>query len=281
MTENRNLKAGRDYPLWPYLKWGHALRHANALVHDYNMWRGSLGVETRPEFSDDRRVVTFHAALATSPPAHEWSLAFGDAIHNYRSALDALAWAMANLDGKHPDPQHEKHIYFPMKRTLEAFEKEASTRLSSVPGFILERMARVQPYHVKAGVEVEDGVALILHDLDIADKHKAAIEAQAVAVDKMSYGIIYRPVDWDGWVETEENTSPEWIAPEGPIRDGDPIVRWTFPAPVEEAEIEELPLQLTVHHRNKSYDMFELLQMFDQHVAQTFAVIETGRFRSD
>lgn len=244
------------------------------------MWRASLGAETRAEYSDDSRVVTFYAVLATSAPAHEWSLTFGDIIHNYRSALDALAWSMANLDGNGPDPQYEKQVYFPMKRTFEAFEKESRTKLSSVPDFILGRMERVQPYHVQPGQAVEDGIALILHDLDIADKHKAALETQAVVADKTTYGIAYRPLDRDGWVETAESTFPEWIAPDRAVRDGDPIVRWNFPAPVKEAEIQELPLRLTVHHGGKRHDAFELLGLIDQQVADTFAVIETGKLRS-
>lgn len=282
MTEDRDrqLRRGRDYPLWPSLKWGHALRHTNTLIHDYMLWRGSLGEETRAEYSDDRRVVTFYATLATSPPAHEWSLAFGDAIHNYRSALDALAWSMANLDDNHPEAQYEKYVYFPMKRTREAFDKEARTKLSSVPGFILERMARVQPYHAKPGEAVEDGIALVLHDLDIADKHKAAIEAQAVAADMTSYSLRIRAlnpgVDFD-----HQATSYEWIAPNRGLRDGDPVVRWTFSAPVEEAAIEELPLRLIVRHGGKDHDVFELLQMIDTQVGQTFRVIETGRFTSE
>lgn len=279
MTEDRELRAGRDYALWPVLKWGHAGRLGSALIQDYHLWRVSLGVETRAEFSDDRRVVTFYASLATSPPVHEWSLRFGDVLHNYRSALDALAWAMANLDNNAPEPQYRKQIYFPMKRTREAFDTEARTKLSSVPGFILDRMAMVQPYHVRPGQAVEDGIALILHDLDIADKHKAALAAEAFVADKTSYGIKYRPLDPEG-AFSPEASFPDWIAPDRPIQDGDPIVKWSFPAPVEIAEIEELPLRLTVRHGESRYDVFELLQLIDQQVAETFAVVETGRSRS-
>lgn len=244
------------------------------------LWRGSLGVETRAEYSEDRCVVTFYAVLTTAPPAYEWSLAFGDAIHNYRSALDALAWAMATLDGNAPSKQYEKQIYFPMKQTFEAFEKEARTKLSSVPRFILERMARVQPYHVKPGEAVEDGIALVLHDLDIADKHKAAIEAHAVALDKTSYSLMCRVMDPDGEFDLTAS-SAEWIAPTRALRDGDPVVRWTFPAPVEEVEIAELPLRLIVRHGGKDHDVFELLQMIDSQVGQTFRVIDTGKFTSE
>lgn len=282
MTEDRDrqLRRGRDYPLWPYLKWGHALRHANTLIHDYKLWRGSLGEETRAEYSDDRRVVTFYATLATSPPTHEWSLTFGDAIHNYRSALDALAWSMANLDDNRPDAQYEKYVYFPMKRTREAFEKEARTKLSSVPGFILERMARVQPYHVKPGEAVEDGIALVLHDLDIADKHKATIEAQAVAANLTSYSLSIR-TSQDGDPFDPSAMSATWLAPERAVRDGDPILRCTFSSPIEEAVMDELPLRLMLRHGAKEYEIFELLQMIDTQVGQTFRVIETGKFTSE
>lgn len=280
VTENRQLQAGRDYPLWPVLKWAHAGRLGTAFVQEYNLWRISLGSETRAEYSEDRTVVTFYASLATLPPVHDWSLKFGDILHNYRSALDALAWAMANLDGNSPDARYAKQVYFPMKTTLEAFEKEAQTKLSSVPGFILERMAMVQPYHVKPGESVEDGIALILHDLDIADKHKAALEAHAIAADMTSYAIAYRTMDMSAEFDHEAMTY-DWIAPDRALQDGDPIVRWTFPAPVESAEIEQLPILLTVRHGGRNLDVFELLRMIDLQVTQTFSAVETGRLRTD
>lgn len=244
------------------------------------MWRASLGAETTAHYSEDRRTVTFFASLSSSPPVHEWSLAFGDVIHNYRSALDALAWAMAHLDGNKPSSSVAHKIYFPMKKTPESFWATANSTLKSVPRDVIERMEMVQPYHVLPGQRVEDGIALVLNQLDIDDKHKAALTVRTIAADRTSYSIVWRPQDRNA-PETPGSSTPEWVADERPLRDGDPVVRWTFDNPVEYAEITELPLRLRTFSDSTGGDVFELLRLIDQQVAETFAVVETGKFRSE
>lgn len=276
----RELRVGREYSNWPYLKWGHAARMADRLTHDFRMWRATLGEETRSEYSEDRRVVTFYAALHSSPPVHEWSLSFGDIIHNYRSALDALTWAMAHLDGNKPSSNVAHKIYFPMKKTPESFWAAANSTLKSVPRDIIALMEMVQPYHVLPGQRIEDGIALVLNQLDINDKHKAALDVRTIAADRTHYAISYRFQDRDAHV-TPEKSYPEWLADGRPLSDGDPVVRWTFEHPVEHATISDLPLRLTTFKNSTGSDVFELIRLIDQQVAETFAVVETGKFRAE
>lgn len=280
MDSGRELRAGREYSNWPFLKWSHAARSANALRQNWKLWYASLGPQTRPEYSDDRRTVTFHASLASSPPVHEWSLAFGDIVHNYRSALDALVWAMAHLDGNTPSRSVADKIYFPMKKNAESFWATANSTLKSVPRDIIERLEKVQPYHLLPGQRVEDGIALVLNRLDIADKHKAALDIRTIAADRTFYAMTYGLLNKND-VESRGASNAEWLAEEIALRDGDPVVRWTFEHPVEFAEIPDLPLRLTTFSDSGGSDVFELLHLIDEQVAQTFAVVETGHFRSD
>lgn len=267
----RELRAGRDYPIWPYLKWGHALRLHEKLRHDYQMWRASLASETRAEFSDDRHTVTFYAAIANEPPLYEWSLAFGDIMHNYRSALDALAWAMANLDDKRPHPRDERNIYFPITKSRAEFDKLAKSRLASVPDVVLSRMQSVQPYH---GGAPELAIGVLLHNLDIQDKHHSAVEARVIAADKTSYSTLLKFED--DISPSAMDFEPEWVAPDRQIQDGDKIIVCRFGQPVHEAEITDLPLVLTVDQGGQRHDLFELLQMIEHQIGMTFRVIETG-----
>ncbi|MEV5068714.1 hypothetical protein MRBLMI12_000265 [Microbacterium sp. LMI12-1-1.1] len=272
----RELRAGRDYPVWPYLKWGHAVRMHQRLANDYNLWRGSLAAETRAEYSADRRTVTFFATIANQPPTYEWSLSFGDIVHNYRSALDSLAWSMAHLDGKRPHPRHEKRIYFPLTRSRTEFDKLASTSLSSVPEDVLDRMQSVQPYH---GARVNDAIGLTLHDLDIQDKHRSAIEMRAVAADKTSYALkVSYETKADG---VDDGCEPEWIAPDRTIQDGDPVAVMRFSRPVRLAEIEELPLVLMVEDKGQRRDVWNLLALIDRQVGATFRRVERGFLKDD
>lgn len=277
LPPQRELRGGRDYPIWPYLKWGHASRCAGKLHADFSMWRGSLGEETRAEFSPDRREVTFYASIRSEPPTFEWSLVFGDAIHNYRSALDSLAWSMAHMDGNRPDHQDEKRIYFPLTRSVSEFNKLAKTSLRSVPGFILERLQSVQPYH---GGHPNKAIGAILHDLDIADKHRSSIELVGVAADKTTYGVAYRYEDLSNKPDpgTEDY---EWLGDEGPVHDGQPIARMRFQAPVETAEVYNLPLVLAIDHGGERRDALALLGLIDRQLAVTFRRVERGFLPDD
>lgn len=273
----RELRAGRDYPVWPFLKWGHAVRIHQRFVADYNLWRGSLASETRTEYSPDRRTATFYATIAHEPPLYDWSLVFGDAIHNYRSALDALAWSMAHLDGNAPDPRHEKRIYFPLTRSEEEFADLANTSLSSVPAFALRRIRSVQPFH---GRSTEDAIGLLLHALDIQDKHRSAIEMRAVAADQTHYVL---KVSYEEPTDTDDATfvAPQWVAPKRTVRDGDVVAVAEFNRPVRFAEIEDLPLVLLVEHSGQRFDALSSLELIDQQVGATFRRVERGFLPDD
>ena len=277
MNPQRELRFGRDYPVWPYLKWGHALRLHQKLANDFSLWRGSLATETRTEYSEDRRVATFYAAIRNPPPTYEWSLALGDIVHNYRSALDALAWSMAHLDGSTPDPQDEKQIYFPLTRTRGEFDKLARGRLKSVPAFVLERLESVQPYH---GGQPENAIGVILHDLDIEDKHRASIELSTIAADRTTYQQMWRYED-PNVMPDPETVEYEWLAGDGPVTDGDPVAVLRFAKRVAEAEIIELPLVLRVEHAGRYHDLFAILQMIEHQVGATFRRIERGFLPDD
>jgi hypothetical protein len=273
----RELRAGRDFPLWPHLKFNHARRHANKLHDDFSLWRSSLGEETRTEYSADRRVATFYASIRNAPPTDEWSLTFGDAIHNFRSALDSLAWSLAHLDGNRPERRDEQRIYFPLCQTLSAFEKEATTTLRSMPDFALQRLESVQPYH---GGPPESAISRILHELDIRDKHRSSIELASVAADKTTYGIVHRYRDRD-YAPDSESEPYEWLGDEGPVRDGQPIARQRFAKPVEMAEILSLPLVLLISHNGTKYDAFHLLTLIERQLSATFHRIELGFLPDD
>lgn len=269
--EDRQLRAGHDYPIWAKLKWAHAQRLHSRLLNDYEIWRASLVTETRAEYSSDRRTVTLYATIANEPPLYEWSLAFGDVIHNYRSALDALAWGMAHLDDRQPRPQDANHIYFPLTNSRTAFNKLAEKRLSSVPEFVLNRIQSVQPYH---GGSPEMGIGKWLHALDIQDKHRSAIEIRAVAAAETHY-MIQTHYD-DSMDSSVVNFEDEWVAPDGTVQDGDKIVILKYSQPVREVEIPRLPLELQVDYQDETTDVFKLLHVIDIQVGVTFQIIETG-----
>lgn len=271
MAENeRILVPGRDYSRWPRLKVGHARRLAAGLHYDIEMWRVSNAPETRTEYSEDRREVTFFADIPNSPPLYEWSLAFGDIVHAYRSSLDALTWALAHLDGS--APAKPQNVAFPLTTSREKFERLAKSTLSSVPKFAFDRLQRVQPYHAE---RIDDAVGMILHELDIQDKHRSSIEFRILSNDLTDSPIRRTSGGTDLPSEFDE-IEFDFHARNTPIKHGDRIVTYRLRRPATEMRGSGLPMTLAIEQGRKLRDIFELLAQIDFQIEGIFSMVNFG-----
>lgn len=161
-----------------------ALTHIDALDESIREWLDSdayvLVEATEPETG--YQVVV---PKITEEPRDEWPLIIGDAIHNMRSALDHLVYALAikgyqatHTGGDLP-PNTEKRLMFPIltaspdpKRTVEKYYADiAKTQLQYVPTNAVARIQRLQPYECSAASPLADPLAII-NELDIIDKHR-------------------------------------------------------------------------------------------------------------
>ena len=95
----------------------------------------------------------------------EFSTIFGDAIHNFRTALDILANDLVALSGVQP-----KKVYFPFGKDAAGFEDELKAKMAQAPVDIQEIVRSLRPF---------TGILRALHDLDIADKHIAIMSIAA------------------------------------------------------------------------------------------------------
>jgi hypothetical protein len=115
--------------------------------------------------------------IGAAPPSERWSVVLGDALHNYRSALDHAAWALTA-----PDTGIDlKRIEFPI------FLREADFRASSNNGMPLKRsglyrisgmepsvqtvIEGVQPYK-SVGSPADHDPLWLLQELSNFDKHR-------------------------------------------------------------------------------------------------------------
>src|SRR5262245_24739618 len=77
----------------------------------------------------------FHFALTVESDyprlPGSYSARFGDAIHNYRCALDHIAWQLVR-HGKTPKPPQENRVQFPIYREETAFRRRQGERLPGV-----------------------------------------------------------------------------------------------------------------------------------------------------
>lgn len=96
---------------------------------------------------------------------------FGDAIHNYRCALDHIAWQLVMHGSRWPLPDEETFsVQFPIYKTLAAFEGNQGRRLPGVSGPAIDFIKARQKY-VRGNAT--NNARLGLASLSNNDKHRA------------------------------------------------------------------------------------------------------------
>lgn len=88
-----------DHPLFGcWLKISRAREHVNALQMDMKAWqRNPVDVRTVGEFDPQNNLWAERIQVILNLPP-EWGTLVGDAVHNFRSALDLIAFELAFID---------------------------------------------------------------------------------------------------------------------------------------------------------------------------------------
>jgi hypothetical protein len=161
-----------DAPEW--MEWG--LSSATLKLGRAYQHLDSIDAEVREFFEVDPYVVTCEADMETGErlmrvaavdePPIELSFLIGDCLHNLRSALDHLVWERSA-------PQKRgRSTGFPLRsrRPKGPFAGLAKVRgLSPRDRAIVQRL---QPYNARDKEQVPDEPLLVLHNLNVDDKHK-------------------------------------------------------------------------------------------------------------
>jgi hypothetical protein len=100
------------------------------------------------------------------------SLRLGDAVHNLRSSLDYIAYAMVRANGKEPTRDTCFPIADPAKKYTPSFAERATHGMSVAAQ---REIDSVQPYNTG------NPTLWNLHRLDIEDKHRLLVTAQFVS----------------------------------------------------------------------------------------------------
>lgn len=271
----RTLHPGVDYSTWPQLKFMRARQLVSELTSRIDTHAHLLPRLLDARLSDDRLSVTFLARRGIEAPVEEWSLLVGDALHNYRSALDALTWELAHLDGHEPTEAMARRIYFPIYTDEADFNKAARTSLATIPKDLLARLWAVQPFHAEP---VEDGIAVVLHDLDIADKHRGLLRMTVRPIDASV--LTHRLLDDEGSGIDQHHF--ELIDPPPEDIESYPVFKLTTPRPIAFAEAPMgVPMALELTWGDRAHNLYEILDLVDRQVLATFEMINTGSVSKD
>jgi hypothetical protein len=104
----------------------------------------------------------------------------GDAVHNFRSALDYLVHELAFIDGGGVDPPHGK-TQFPIIDRPSDYAKRTTLMLENVSGIHRKALQRYQPFKPWTGLPFHP--LKLLSDIDNDDKHRLVVTTPLSYVD--------------------------------------------------------------------------------------------------
>lgn len=152
--------------------------HAKAIKDQLAPW-----IYGRPYFFEQQfhnnftlLAVYFRTELVIDSDA--WSLLMGDFVHNLRSALDHLVYALAIHSSRQDPPPGERMLQFPIARSSDSFLSPSNrARIAPLTPNMKVIIERHQPYN-KPPRDIPPLLA-VLRDLDDADKHRLLAVAMA------------------------------------------------------------------------------------------------------
>lgn len=173
-TQQIQLRGGINFSTWPDLKWSRANTHVAALQSKFGEWHASAPVSVESVLREDRQGIDLVARVPHGIPKHEWSLDLGDALHNFRSAFDAVAWGMAHFNDA--EPARPQRVTFPICEDQKRWKDAVKEWIGDISPEFQERLRIMQPFTYSP-----EGVTVLsmLHDLDIQDKHRDILTVSA------------------------------------------------------------------------------------------------------
>jgi hypothetical protein len=155
-----------------WAKFHRAGTHLDALEHEF---RRAIG-EPHETFAVEREIKDRHVVIRIThiPQFRDAGMLLGDAVGNYRAALDHLVWDLVQLGSKPKLGREEAtKVQFPMARSFASF---AAQRQQRAPGVGDEQWAIIREYQpYKRG---HRGHAMLwLRRLSDTDKHRYVVPA--------------------------------------------------------------------------------------------------------
>jgi hypothetical protein len=175
IAQPMQLVGGVNFTTWPDLKWSRGNSHIALLQSKFGEWHASAPVSVDAVLREDALGIDLIARVPRGIPKHEWSLDLGDALHNLRSAFDALAWGMAHFNDT--QPAHPMSVYFPICTDERQWKRALSAWVGDIHPELQERLRIVQPFTYAPAEAVS--VLSMLHDLDVQDKHRETLTVSA------------------------------------------------------------------------------------------------------
>jgi hypothetical protein len=200
------------------------------LLQSVTAWTTANAISARCELREGRlgyRLIL--EGYPTSPPLIEWGLITGECVHNLRSALDNLAYALARL---HRDPPgRPKDVAFPIYREKKKFDDKGKKNVAQIPKQAAAVLERIQPFQRDGSLQegrAENDPLLMLQSLNNTDKHRVpSVVLLAPASLSHVHEIEFRNDD-----EAAANAPPDFTVWTGPLKPSVVLVEMRTKHPV-------------------------------------------------
>lgn len=192
------------------------------LISRINAWQATEPVWGELVLDSNGHDVDTYIRVRDMPPLQEFSLLYGDALGNFREALDALVWDLATVGGK--SPRRENQVMFPAEITESAF-RDRVKNLETLDEVYIARIRELQPFHQ---TDPNSDALATLARLTNHKKHRGLLGA--IPAHGVNTSLQVRVIERD---TTGRNGLEISVIDGGPIRDGLHWLRTHFDPKVE------------------------------------------------
>lgn len=185
-----------------------------------------VDVELREELHGFRVV---HRGYSVEPPLEQWGLALGECIHNLRSALDNLAYALARVEND--PPVKPKLIAFPVYQDRAQFESKGIKAINQLPQAAMFIIEQLQPFQrsnrLDEGMPHNDPLVLLQH-LSNTDKHQVP-PVVALSTTQWAFNM---GVEFKSDTDAAANTPPDLFLSDAPLSPSQVLFEWKTNSPI-------------------------------------------------
>lgn len=213
------------------LKLNRAGKQVQLLSDSISNWVANNPINMECKLRDGRlgfQVIQKEFAIA--PPLGEWSLEFGECVHNLRSALDNLAFALARVS--RDPPEKPSRVAFPIYQDRAKFEKDGRKDIDQLPKAAAELIEKLQPFQRDGSQEFgtpESDALVLLQSLSNADKHRVPSVVILAPADLSHKFTVAFYSDEDA----SANVPPDATVWAGPIHPGTLLIELRTSKPIE------------------------------------------------
>lgn len=260
------LIGGANFTTWPDLKWARAMTHFATLQNRFTEWLASVPISIDPVLREDRNGFDLYARIPRGIPTQEWSLTLGDAVHNLRSAFDAVAWGMANF--YEVTPTKPKSVTFPICTKRSEWNDVRWVR--EIRPEFRDRIEKLQPFNYMP--ESGETALTLLHALDIQDKHRDFITVTA-DLDGVGINLSYQYED-----DVPDDAMPQIEMLPTSFRDGALVATIDAGGPVKDigTMLIHPRVKVGIEHEGVIYEIGYLIELLKTECRRVLDMLAAG-----